>query len=1370
MSNIEQVGFEEGIPNDQARETRMAFEFALRVSNMRTFDGEGTEVSKPRRLGIRVMRFNDGSIVPELQTVGAAAADEYWKETEYQDLGELGQQVAVTMEVGNNGYIDGQAAGFDAPFLANNPNGDSQWDAGYQKTASEMYPYQDAIQTMRPPTQEGYSPFAPVYSMGYMHYHYRKNWGTLEPVAPFNILDLSWEMGYNQWGERTVLGDAKYRFKFLYVEFIDANGEYVMNPGVKNPGEESSIYKGWWIAIDITKSWLHVQADLDAQFRAIHPQIKPTLSPYESTSVRLQVSVPANTTLRVPQLIPPTGSIWDTGEGNSPDGWQYDLEDSLVINYNAQGRLISADSEGAITTNWMGIAEAVQYPGEHLGVPTIDVPTAFVQFDGTSPDVEQVDVQINPDMFLSKSTDPTEIGAYIDVSSPGGKWCLLSANWVEQVPPEQGTDALVEAEFPAFLFRTWAGDEPDYWERDRTIWHNIANPNNYAHNKILSKATVESLPAGDGYGTLGQLKVAPNAIADNPVPQRISPFNGLPASGTLRLRFARPTVAGGIEFVEFDATIGYNYASTLSPEAKVMPLATFNAPYEAIVYSPMTTVSQDNGDLLPPFIDSAQRREIAFNFLHQYDHLIPTALVEIPKEIADKVADFANRIGQGQLSPDSLETFFRFNDGNNYSPSWDEFAAMVDVGRYPPNGNSRILLDMMSIDYFPPAHEQWNTLEINFYGDVDETFIAHQLLTPQILPFMNSPGLGMTNDTDTFPITVTNVTGGYGTPGTYGVMEIVLFYPPGSAQNGEPGSDFGGVLTHRGTSPADFADIGAAFPNFNIDMSYDEGTDTLTINDVKGAPLYLAINHYDGVTSAPPVINGVTWKQEGEFPARFPLDQQNPNAGFQDVTAYQWGTVLPMTEGPLVMVPEPPVPLTAKLIAATTDQQTLLASEDYVIGASDQALGTWAASVVHDGLTIIPSEEKVFEESVAAMTLTHPAEVPLSRFAYSNPDNIVDPTTLYPHAVGYPMALEVTDVEFVNAVKSAVANGPETIIARLSATNGHPYQTFPIRAKHVTVSPDELTVTMAFNGFGSYQLSVNYDIQVWLNFDDLVPGKWQQWTYEVKASVTGIDIPATDETNHNTPMDITGIWATAARRVYMGIFDGPSAGWSSDGSVDHNVTGESMYYLVDNAVPMDMDFSAKDKMVIDYVFDGTSQTAALTVKAGYTRSANTSIMLWLEGATVPPEFSVGSNPYKVVQFAHGVGIFTILPAFDLVVQPTTIEACSFKRTTTTNVAYAAKADVAQYPVGMTDNNIVAYFYPGITSESQIPDLNGQRISFNFLIDNSTWTGNRTLNTAAQDSGKWNYTLNTEIPGLLIADKKVPYDKNYRIAELVNQPA
>lgn len=1347
MTEITKVGFTSGILNDQTPAIRNTRDYAMVIKNSSTLDSQGVEIAKPRRLGIRIHTFENELIDPYNDVVAAATPAEYDKVFEVQPitydpvLG-LQEQTVVNMLVDNHFHSAGHIASINFTLLANAFTGDQQWSAQNQQTASILYPYQEALRAKRqaPNMSPRYSPTAAEYDPGYVHYHYR------DPSlgSPFNILSMNWLVGQNQFLEPEVQGDAKYAFKLLYLEFFDENNDPV-------PNMDFGIdYFGHWLAIDMTKSWLHIEADLKMQAKRIHPKLEIELSPHEGKELRVVASVPPNCQLKVPKITPPPGSHYDLPPETPMEGWKRDLEDCDILNYTMQGRVIVSDAGGVNTVNFNSDTLTVQYVAEYLGLPQIDVPTALATVpDAAEGAVSTVDVTIDNNMFLRKGTAPTEIGALVDVITPQGDWSLLSANWVYSVPETEGSSTMLAREFPAYLFRDWLGAASNYWDNDKTIWQNLAAVDTYKHNDFLDRAYVTSINEN---AVVGTVKVAPLADFTNPVNERICPFNSKPKGGTLRLRFGRYVGAGNIEFMEFDVVDAYNLLLKANyAEGLLMPLENFNGLTTPVVYSPLTTITPDtNPGELPPLVSKGQKRRVDTNFMHQHDRILPASVLHIPAEIVVKINQYADDIGLGNLPPEAMITTIESTNGDSFQIPPEQFRGFVNTGLMP-DGSVQIDGEVIRMDFLPPAPILYTSIAISFdNGTVQENFRAVHLLDLKIGPYNHTVEEPIPNQTATFPITVSGIFGAVATQGPKFKLDVELWAPPESMVVNGDGNPSSKTILTRVTNATELVSIVADYSNLNVDIAYDEVTDTLTINDIKGAPLYLSINYHDATIGTAPVFTGLTWTQTGNFKGR--LYEYDPGI-FDDVNSIHFGATLPFTPGTLPLMP---LDLNGTLITIDPAKQTELSAYGFVLSAADSA--NFVANITHNGS--VPYAPNV----QARMTLLHPYEIPLSRFVDTDIHGQPNPTNLYTGFIGYGMAVEFTNPELIAAIQAAINSGPEVEIATIELELEGFYR--KLSAKHAVISGDGSKVTVSLPVIGAYRIGTNYIRNCAIDFSRI--GFFNRWNIQVVGTSDVTDIPTVTSSNYNLELDISTIWPSVDRISIQMMHDENFYRRNSDSIPSIPPTNsfvETHYYLVD-FLPQatdDMDLVFVKTTDVDSVL-----TTKVRMETGYKRSVGMAYALWLEGATVPPEFDVGAAPYKVVQYANGVGIYAYVPPMSLNVVPTALETISVFRTALDQIDWSFKVDLTGYPAGIsTTRNNSGFFYPNITSEANINSLNGEYIQWIWKADGYTYSGVHMLSQNSLDSTHWNGTVGQQMPGLVVSEVQVPYDGIYKISQVIN---
>jgi len=1341
MTELDNIGFESGI-NDPVTDHagRNDKEFAMKVANYYVWDDVNeVAISKPRRLGIRIRTTDNVDITETLEVVPAALAEEYFKEVSVETIPETPtgetEQIVCNMKVASD-----RSSGRISYIELRNPAGDISevWPRGKFGQVRDVFPYQQGIRTTNNPYYGRFDPRALEADKGYNHYHFRPD--IVEVLAKFNILKHPWTFtnnGTSYSPELVETSEARYGFLLIFIRFKDENGEFVEDTTL---GEGS--YNGWWLALDLTKSISHINADLMAQARLIHPTLNFKLSPYEGSSYQLNAFVPAYCELIMPELIPPASSR----EGRAAIAersfyGEAGVADNRVINYLRNGFKITADSSGLNTeTSLEAAAESPYFLANFMEIPsTADevIPVIFPQGVGET-DLE-VDVTINPARYFYNEDDPTEIGAYLEIELPKGNWNIESADWYYQF-----LDGEVEeyGEFPAYLFRRWISSDEYYWTEGKTIWWGEDEPGILrAENDNPSLTTITQ--PNDLPTVVGRLKVAPPTNSGSYLPKRISPFNGHPTMpGILRIRFKKSTgitLDAIIAFKPFDYEDAYqsliNYQNL---EKNTFPTSLVGG-----VNSPLNFTFVENTDV----VIFGETKTIPLyqadvNLMMPMEVDIPLGVVEIPQETVAKITTYAD-------DTTGLKSIYcRINiQGRDFELELAELTEII-AGNLQPDGSSYLALYGSGIGFLPYTPDVF-VLGL-FIGFRDETIIdiaeAYMAVTFNILPLTGDSG-NPQNATVALPLEINDIFNCIDAQGPDFELQISIWHP--SAEVYDADDD---VYSYHSaavsklvvTTPAELVALPGKFPDINVFFTYDDATDKFTITEVIGEPVYLDFIYRDATLLAEPDFGSI-WGQSGDAVVR---EATGVGDEFVDVPVKHFGATLPFVSGDIfTQTPE----LTAKLVLAPTDLIAVLAAEDQSISVDDFTVGTWTPAVTHDGLTPLEVGDSVSIKTKAVMTLTHPLEIPMGRFdlAVSYPTM---PSARIVDRLAYPLAIEITDSDFLTAIIDSKANNPGAVIGTVYLSN----LVAEIKNSYVTVSPDELTATVAFKGFSDYRFDVDYVVKADVNFDALIPNKWKNWGYEVKATAAATDIPETTEVNYLTSMDISSIVATATHISSYNAtgITNPSMQWCEIKDYDSNRNGA--FLLPDYS--SNIDHYDQDK--IEFAYTHSNGNYLIETKSGHGRATPTVGTIWLEGATIPPEFDSTGMHLKAVQFEHGVGIFVHLPAYTLPVVDVTPLAVIVTRTSLTRVEVDIGLDTSDYPLESVGGGIGISYAVDATTIEELYNSNelfgsirtlGTNINFTFYLN-----GSRALADSIYGP------VDGHPSGLIASNLIVPYDGNYRI--------
>ena len=508
------------------------------VVGLRSDENEGAPAK--RNLGIQFIT-NDNPVTPEdLPLVPAVTIDE--QSTKYEVVEEGHYKIALDNPVGWWGRSIG---GCNLWYY--------QGSEHHTETPPFTLPHYPFQKELRNSEVEGrYSPNKAKYL------DFRQDFSAVHPKPLLNQFDLSSKLiqvtRYNY--EPILMGNDFRQFGILYIEFRNEMDQPVVNPLFE--GIETPSRFGHYLLFDTTRSRAHIDTDLRAQTRKIHPEIVFSISDYEGAPYRrMQLTLPLGWKYNRPQFYVESYGLNEgqNQEDGAPsnDGTMRLYQEEIVLFNGAQGVSgVQLGSDGLSTEYSQDPPVPFPFPAQYLYPTTanaLTVPWTPTDFETTKKFT--VDVTVPTTAYMFDADRPWQVFAKLGVTPEAGDVGLSSAVWI--IAGEEGEP---DVELPAYFIRYVAGTMPPEdgggipigpggpEATQTTSVFKCPEGMEYLERELLKN----SVAVADGVGVI-EMRIAPPPVDGF----GYSPYVGIkPVEAKLRLTFERPDIDDRFEFFTGD--------------------------------------------------------------------------------------------------------------------------------------------------------------------------------------------------------------------------------------------------------------------------------------------------------------------------------------------------------------------------------------------------------------------------------------------------------------------------------------------------------------------------------------------------------------------------------------------------------------------------------------------------------------------------------------------------------------------------------------------------------------------------------------------------------------------------------------------------
>lgn len=647
-----------------------------------------------------------------------------------------------------------------------------------------------------------------------------------------NLLDLPSTMPVGESDSDMIFGPDIRRFLWIYVEFtrrVHGGEQPLINPAYA----ELEVLPQHWghvLVMDSSKSRAHMEADLVYQLRKIHPQLRVELGTYETAGMMtLDFIVPYDVDLSLPHLNPLNST---EHAGVLPFGY-----DGYHLN-TPQGRTYTFLGMDGWSRGYNENRVDFEYPSLALGIQGVHavLPIEINLSEGLGAEHEGEFVSehiIPPEQYGVNPFDGSEISARISLTNVPDGLVLKRAEWIFESEEEEG----VEIIRPAYLFRRlldlnheWDGNF-DLWNMTRlgaTIWDYDPQLVTYTQGPTAATSPIKtSAPDAQVF-----LHVAPPPQTDGSDTSNISPFHVTsPKEGKLRLVFDIFVSEEGSELIPTPTELSERLYSQMAEVDGPQPIH----PTTELVLSHV----QPENSIHPIEL-------ISTDLLFNWDHFAAPYSLHVKRDTMRPLLDV---IGKMKSSND-----YDY-EGGIWNGREERPLAIEEVLDFVNEKGEFIYPTIM----FKPGMVMIDRNTFEYYmNTMGPEEIDHQTLEGGYKINLNTPYVPDSNDDEfwdsytkqTFPAVIGNLSGGVVGEKT---LDIWLPYEADFAFTNMPlDANFNALVAER-------------LSEVNAEITYDPGTDELTIHSLAGDITLFAVNHVadGGVTDL--VLPADTYRSQSGY-------------------------------------------------------------------------------------------------------------------------------------------------------------------------------------------------------------------------------------------------------------------------------------------------------------------------------------------------------------------------------------------------------------------------------------------------------------------------------------------------------------------------
>lgn len=1159
------------------------------VVGLRTNDSEGAPAQ--RKLGIQFIT-NDDPVTPEdLPLVPAVTIDEH--STKYEVVEEGHYKVTLDNPMNQWGRSIG---GCNLWYY--------QGSEHHTETPPFTLPHYPFQKELRSSEVEGrYSPNKAKY------FDFRQDYSAIHPKPLLNQFDLSSKLievtRYNY--EPILMGNDFRQFGVVYIEFRNELDQPVVNPlfaGIETPSRF-----GHYILFDTTRSRAHIESDIKAQTRKIHPDIEFNISDYEGPPYRrMTLTLPLGWHFNRPQFYIDgyglnEGSNQEQGAPSADGTMRLYQEEILQFNAGQGVYGVQLGPDGLSLEYSQDPAVPFPFPAQYLYPTTADaltIPWTPVDFETSKK--YTVDVTIPTTAYTYDQNRPWQVFAKLGVTPEAGEIGLSSAVWVIE-----GAEGEPDVELPAYFIRYVTGTMPPEdgggfgpigggTPTQTTAVFKCPEGMTYLEREILKN----SVAVADGVGAI-EMRIAPPPIDG----YGISPFIGIkPVEAKLRLTFERPDIDDTFKFFTGSSS-ELQEALAMTPQ---IPKGMFVPPDQDI----FTFSNPEGTEVGDPEYKIMVESNLGFNWSSIYSK----GGVLIGKTIVEELMDY---LGNPAYVADI---------GFDYDGRWQPVPEEQLLNYLRPDGSILlpIIMGQLSVEESVEGNFSAFVLHIEDTNIIDPHTVKH--LEIEVNYDFLITGIYADNMNKTLPLVMNNVLQGRSPEEVF--VEVMLR----------------GVGEVNGVSRVslDKADavsgsvFGDEFNGLDFEVIFDAVADTLTVTKMGGPQGLLAVSSATTTTPYAPLtvpvdivqrsVDYVDWVDSTTATATHPVTKHLIPLPFPE-------------EGDLYL---PEIAAAYTVEALPTALRDELAGQGFTFNSTE--------TVAHNVVITEPLSEGLPHALTAQVQMAAPY-VNMAAKAAAGYDTMDSNTYRFKREC---VMIKITEHEVINAWQAKKDSLTPANLMTTVFIDAH-YRASSGNLRMHSVMYGECRVVMEGEVECLYvpipiYANLSMGVQGYTVMINLPPNGYQHYK-PINLAVTTTFVEPTGLVALTKALEaevigIGSLWTAATSVTAQTLYDNPVYIESFSEAPPFSGSNESISW---HSRPVIDGYGQADQVQIGDFNGSGAANAVIKAQGGLNRDTASIIAIVLEGVTIPPEFPTETGPFKILQVGSDVQIFT---KFDVLTLPRTV--------------------------------------------------------------------------------------------------------------------